>query len=238
MTVSLPGRPPRPLALFGMRPCDLAALETLDRVLIDAPPVAEPTYEGRRTDAFLVVVNCAVPRRRAPVRRSGRDPRRRARRDHAGHDLEITELLPSDPAEEPEYVVAAISERGASLMARVAERVAVDRLRDRHVAAIADQRAAAVTAISRRAPTDRVRGALADAHDLHRWTELEGQCVACGNCTAVCPTCFCTTINDIGDLTGRRSSDTVTGSRASRSSSAVWVTTPFAHRLRLATASG
>ncbi len=201
VTVSLRGRPPRPLALFGMRPCDLAALRIMDHVLLDAPAVAEPTYDGRRTDAFLVVVNCAIPASTCACTSFATGPHVG---EHDGHDLEITELLAADLGDEPDYVVTATSERGASVMARVAERVTVGVLGDRHVAAIADQRTAASDAISRRAPTDRVRVALADGHDLHRWTELEGQCVACGNCTAVCPTCFCTTINDIGDLTGTR----------------------------------
>ena len=28
------------------------------------------------------------------------------------------------------------------------------------------------------------------------------RCLTCGNCTLVCPTCFCTNVEDVGDLTG------------------------------------
>jgi formate hydrogenlyase subunit 6/NADH:ubiquinone oxidoreductase subunit I len=34
------------------------------------------------------------------------------------------------------------------------------------------------------------------------WDDVAQRCLACGNCTAVCPTCFCTTVEDVSDLTG------------------------------------
>ena len=46
--------------------------------------------------------------------------------------------------------------------------------------------------------------ALREAHDDPRWQEIAERCVACGNCTAVCPTCFCTRLDDVGDLSGTR----------------------------------
>jgi ferredoxin len=35
-----------------------------------------------------------------------------------------------------------------------------------------------------------------------RWDEVAERCLTCGNCTMVCPTCFCTTVEDHNDLTG------------------------------------
>jgi succinate dehydrogenase/fumarate reductase-like Fe-S protein len=40
--------------------------------------------------------------------------------------------------------------------------------------------------------------------DSKRWTETAKRCMTCTNCTMVCPTCFCTTVEDITDLTGTR----------------------------------
>jgi ferredoxin len=200
VTVSLPGRPPQRLALFGMRPCDLAALDILDHALLDAPPSPEPAYQARRDDAFLVVVNCGVPASTCACVSFGTGPHVGAR---LAHDLEITELVATaDPRDEPDYVVTAISERGASVLARVAERVSTVHVDGHHVVAVEEQQAAASAAIERHLPADRMHEALAAGHDLDRWTVVAEQCVACGNCTAVCPTCFCTTINDVGDLSG------------------------------------
>jgi sulfhydrogenase subunit beta (sulfur reductase) len=35
-----------------------------------------------------------------------------------------------------------------------------------------------------------------------RWDHVASRCLACSNCTMVCPTCFCTTVEDVTDLTG------------------------------------
>jgi ferredoxin len=36
-----------------------------------------------------------------------------------------------------------------------------------------------------------------------RWDEVAQRCLNCGNCTLVCPTCFCTTVEDTTDLAGQ-----------------------------------
>ena len=48
-----------------------------------------------------------------------------------------------------------------------------------------------------------------DLHDLLHasaqspvWDEVAARCLACTNCTLVCPTCFCTSIEDVSDLPG------------------------------------
>jgi ferredoxin len=35
-----------------------------------------------------------------------------------------------------------------------------------------------------------------------RWDHVAKRCLTCTNCTMVCPTCFCTTVEDTTDLTG------------------------------------
>ena len=38
--------------------------------------------------------------------------------------------------------------------------------------------------------------------DHPRWDNAAARCLTCGNCTMVCPTCFCTTVEDLTDVTG------------------------------------
>jgi ferredoxin len=45
---------------------------------------------------------------------------------------------------------------------------------------------------------------LYDNYDNPRWDQVAERCLTCGNCTLVCPTCFCTTVEDVTDLTGGR----------------------------------
>jgi len=57
-----------------------------------------------------------------------------------------------------------------------------------------------------------------DAHSTHlnlktilyqnsehpRWERTAARCLTCANCTMVCPTCFCATIEDVTDLAGKQ----------------------------------
>jgi ferredoxin len=39
--------------------------------------------------------------------------------------------------------------------------------------------------------------------DHPRWSEIGEICLSCTNCTMVCPTCFCSDVQDVSDLDGR-----------------------------------
>jgi ferredoxin len=54
--------------------------------------------------------------------------------------------------------------------------------------------------MGRRLDADGVAATLADAYEHPHWAALEERCLACGNCTMVCPTCFCVTVEDHADL--------------------------------------
>ncbi len=51
-------------------------------------------------------------------------------------------------------------------------------------------------------PEADLRELMAGTLDAPRWDDVAGRCLTCGNCTMVCPTCFCTTTEDVTDLTG------------------------------------
>jgi ferredoxin len=50
--------------------------------------------------------------------------------------------------------------------------------------------------------TDGLRDALFANLQHKRWDEVAARCLGCGNCTLVCPTCFCTTAEEVTDLSG------------------------------------
>ena len=63
--------------------------------------------------------------------------------------------------------------------------------------------------VERRRPSDGPPDADGDLRDLliesresPQWDEVASRCLTCGNCTMVCPTCFCTSTEDVSDLTG------------------------------------
>jgi ferredoxin len=61
---------------------------------------------------------------------------------------------------------------------------------------------AAAGATTRQLSVDGLAALLARNLDHPRWDEVAERCLACGNCTLVCPTCFCSDVRDKTTLTG------------------------------------
>jgi ferredoxin len=56
--------------------------------------------------------------------------------------------------------------------------------------------------MGRQMPAVDHRNLLIESRESPRWDEVASRCLTCGNCTMVCPTCFCTSVSDVTDLTG------------------------------------
>lgn len=162
------------IAFLGARACDLAALELLDQAFLSGPE-PDVAYRARREGLFVIAVNCT---RAAPTCFcvSTGDGPRAAR----GYDLVLTEL-------DDGFVADAGSERGQAVLGAL-------NLSPARSAQIADADARVRTAADdqvRGLPGRDLRGALFARQEHARWDEVAARCVACGNCTQVCPTCFC-----------------------------------------------
>jgi ferredoxin len=115
----------------------------------------------------------------------------------AGHgfDLALTELL----RDSHEFLVEVGSARGGEILSRIPCR-----------AASADDLAAAEAVVARTASrmgrtldTNGIKELLQDNPEHPRWNEVAQRCLSCANCTMVCPTCFCTTVEDHSDLSNQ-----------------------------------
>jgi ferredoxin len=177
-----------PVALVGVRACDLAAIGIQDRVLLGRPHV-DAHYAARRADVLLVAVTCSAPAGTCFCASMGTGPR-----PGAGADLVLTEL--TDPHR---FLVEAGSEAGDALL----EDLPVAAASEADLAAAEAVVAGAVAAMGRVLDTTDLPGLLRDNADSPRWAAVGERCLACANCTNVCPTCFCTSIGDVSDLTGQ-----------------------------------
>ena len=146
---------------------------------------------GRGGDgAFIVAVNCAVAGGTCFCVSMGTGPKA-----EAGYDLALTELGGDDAR----FLVAVGSERGGGILAGIPQRDAGPD----HVAAAEAILARTAASMGREMPSP------SGVHDLllanlehPRWDDVAGRCLTCGNCTMVCPTCFCTSVEDSSDLAG------------------------------------
>ncbi len=179
------------LAFFAVRPCDLAALRILDRVLLQRA-VADEDYRRRRAGLFVVAANCTDPASTCFCTSMGTGPHAKG-----GHDLAITELTGNGASR---FVVEIGSRAGAELMASIPSGAVRQEDRD----ALRESHERAVGAVGRRIETDGLPEWLAANPDHPNWRAAAARCLTCGNCTAVCPTCFCTTVRDVTTLTGDR----------------------------------
>jgi ferredoxin len=178
---------PQPVALVGLRGCDLAAIGVHDTVLTGRPHV-DAHYTARRTSAFLVAVTCGTPAGTCFCASMGTGPR-----PGPGADLTLTEL--ADPHR---FLVEAGSPAGESVLDELPTHPATDA---DHAAADALVRTA-VAAMGRQLRTDNLPDLLYAAAESPVWADVATRCLACTNCTLVCPTCFCTDVADVSDLTG------------------------------------
>jgi ferredoxin len=176
-------------AFVGVRSCDLHAVAIQDRVFLGGAYV-EPDYEARRRDAFFVAVNCARAGGTCFCVSMDTGPRATA-----GFDLALTELLDGDSHR---FLVEVGSERGAAVLGDVPAAAAADA--DREAARELVERTAG--SMGRSLETDGLRELLQANAEHPRWDDVAERCLSCGNCTMVCPTCFCSTVEETTDLTG------------------------------------
>lgn len=185
----------KPVAVIGARACDLHAVEIQDRTFLHGQFVDE-AYRRRRENLFIVAVNCsrAAPTCFCHSLKCGPGVT-------GAYDLVLTEL-------DQQFVVVVGSLRGGATVASTRWRPCT--LED-------VERAKAITkeleeqmrnrtlddnprSVGRELETHELRELLLDNLDHPHWQQVADRCLACGNCTLVCPTCFCAAIEEVSDL--------------------------------------
>lgn len=189
--VEQPGesRPGPPYAYLGLRSCDLAAIGIHDQVLTSRL-AADAHYSRRREDAVIIAVTCTDPAGTCfcVSMDTGPVPRQ-------GFDLALTELYADGPHR---FVAEAGTPRGEELLAAVAAAEATEA----DVASAQRVGEEAAGRMGRHLETAGLKNLLYASVDSPVWDEIATRCLSCTNCTLVCPTCFCTSVDDVSDLTG------------------------------------
>ena len=182
-------KPKAPQAFLGVRACELAAIAAQDRVLLE-DKYHDPIYGVRRSGAFLIAVQCTQSAATCFCRSMETGPG-----VANGADLVLTELL---GPRGHRFLVRPGSDRGAEVLAEVHTTSASDA--DLHEAEAGVEKAASQQV--RSIDTNGVKELLYQNFDHPRWDNVAARCLTCANCTMVCPTCFCTTVEDASDVTG------------------------------------
>ena len=187
---------PSKWAFVAVRSCELHAIAIQDKVFIGGP-APDASYQAQRKDLFIIAVNCGQAGGTCFCVSMNTGPKATA-----GYDLVLTEVL--EPARAPDgahrhyFVVEIGTERGAEMLRDVPHTEATDQ--DNAAAASIVEKTA--SQMGRTMDTTDIKDLLYRNFEHPRWDEVATRCLTCANCTMVCPTCFCSTVADVTDLTG------------------------------------
>ncbi len=192
-------QPLQPFAFIGVRACELAAIAIQDRVFLGGAH-QDPQYARRREGAFIVAVNCGTPASTCFCASMGSGPRA-----ESGFDIALTELAGDSGSEDTgtedtghRFLAEPGTERGEELLREAGVRPATAA----DIGAAEAVTARARESMTRAMPEVNLKQLLYDNYESPRWDDIASRCVSCGNCTMVCPTCFCFSVEDTSGLAG------------------------------------
>ena len=180
-------------AFVGVRSCEIHAIAIQDKVFLGGDHV-DPHYRARRQDVFIIAVNCGQAGGTCFCVSMNTGPKAKA-----GFDLALTEVV-GDSGHI--FVVEAATEVGLTVLAEVPHRLATQE----EVAAAESVVTQTAASMGREMHSDDVHELLLRNLDNPRWNDVAQRCLTCANCTMVCPTCFCTSVEDSSDLARAESS--------------------------------
>jgi len=177
------------LAFVGVRSCDLRAIGIQDTIHMGGAHV-DRMYASRRSNIFIVALNCSHAGNTCFCVSMGTGPRA-----EQGFDLALTEVIDEDR----HYLVVDVgTDAGKSVLDEVPNRKAEREEADAANAVVATTAAH----MGRALDTTGIKELLYSNLEHSRWDDVASRCLTCGNCTMVCPTCFCYSVEDVADLTG------------------------------------
>jgi sulfhydrogenase subunit beta (sulfur reductase) len=185
---------PRKKAFIGVRSCDLHAVEVQDRVFLQGKysKFDDPFYRAERLGSFFVALNCTGASSTCFCVSQGTGPKATIL-----YDLALTEMQQGQA--EHRFLLEVGSEQGREVASRLETRQASDQ----EVAEAEAMLEKTALEMKRSLNNDGIKELMYANLEHPRWENVASRCLACTNCTMVCPTCFCTTIEDFSDISQR-----------------------------------
>lgn len=184
----------KPIAIFGARSCDLAAMAIQDKVFLEKDRV-DPRYQQRRENLFIIAVNCSYASDNCFCVSAGTGPQVRDT-----YDILMTEV-------EQGFVVQTGSDKAHAIL----RPLNLTKATEQQINEASARPAQAAAMQTKRIPLNNQRGLrdlLFSNLDHPRWEAVAERCLSCGNCTQVCPTCFCHSEIETPALDGKSSEHT------------------------------
>jgi ferredoxin len=165
--------PSRAIAIIGARACDLAALRLQEQHFLN-PYAEDPWFKQRIGNLFIVAVHCSHAAATCFCHNTGDGPRASRDFDIAMHELDQGFIL----------------EAGSYSGEKILRKLALDKITAQHSKLAEEQINTTISRQTRTLPAE-VKDILLQRLEHPHWEKVGERCLSCGNCTAVCPTCFC-----------------------------------------------
>ncbi|MCG2714275.1 MAG: 4Fe-4S dicluster domain-containing protein [Candidatus Omnitrophica bacterium] len=171
--------------LFGVHTCDIAGIQCMDVAFRDGPE--DPNYLNRKDKMTIIGIECLkYCDKYANCTSMGNHLPR------GGYDLMIVDVG-------NKFIIHINSEKGERLVKEVdfikesteKEMVELDRTREEKKKVFKDEFYV---------PLSKIYESFDESFNSEVWKDVGKKCVACGNCTTVCPTCYCFDVSDEMEL--------------------------------------
>jgi ferredoxin len=169
----------------------LNAISIQDKVFLRGP-FLDTFYERKRTDTFIVAVNCGKAGGTCFCASMNTGPKA-----ISGFDLALTEVINNT---HHYFIVEVGTEFGNDILKNLKYTQATDD----DIAVANEIIKKTVEQMGRVLNTANLKDILYQNSEHPRWEQVAARCLTCTNCTMVCPTCFCTTVEDVTDLAGKQ----------------------------------
>lgn len=176
-------------AFIGVRPCELEAILIQDKVFLGSG-TGDPLYRAVREQLLIVAVNCTGAAATCFCSSMNTGPQTRR-----GFDLALTEVVGK---QRHYFVVETGSKEGAHILDEIPHHDAGAEELDEAAKRVERAR----EEMGREMETKDLRDLLLKNPEHPQWDDVARRCLSCANCTLVCPTCFCSTVEDSTDLSG------------------------------------
>ena len=178
----------KPIAIIGARACDIAAMKIQDQHFLQQEFV-DPYYKARRDNLLIIAVNCSHPADTCFCHSTGDGPF-----VEDGSDIALTEL-------EQGFLIDAQTSRGEKIIRELSLQECTEaQIEEFHLIE------SNASKQKRQLPTFDMQSRLFNELNNEAWHAIATKCLSCGNCTSVCPTCFCHSENEVPELDGKISS--------------------------------
>lgn len=187
--IEIKNESPEPVkyAFLGVRSCEINAIKIQDKVFLGGE-YQNNFYKNLRKNAFIIGVNCSKAADNCFCTSMNSGPEIKN-----GYDLLLTEIYENG---KHYFIIEAGSEEGNAIISELNTSDA----NQNDIEAKNRVIESTISQIKKHLDTQNLKEVLLKNLESPVWDEVAKRCLACGNCTIVCPTCFCMTVEDYTDL--------------------------------------